>query len=340
MAEIYTFNVIKGLQENLSTICNSVVYNSNHGEIWNNYLEQYRKCKEHLEETDHQKYDDYFFQILTFDNDHTKAARKLVYGTKKDLEEHYGLCNPSFPTRGVSVNEDFISATPVDSIISEVETQQRNAVRAAVRFLLQSRHLSQLIAYTWLDKDTIKHTQELRKKKDRIKLVRKIFNSYNIKPNEEWLTPKPEGDDKMAYVIKPQYVSYNSISLALLLCGQAYYKNSCNQWVKIWEPIFSTYDMIWEYALDISWDTFYASRIDIAQATGQPQPPFTKVTLGYPPRPSEFDLKQKNIKTWAVADDTCDANYPFYPPAHSQEWIDKKLKFVQPPFPYIPLSSS
>ena len=33
--------------------------------------------------------------------------------------------------------------------------------------------------------------------------------------------------------------------------------------------------MIWEYGIDLSWDTFYARREDISQSGLYPNPPFT-----------------------------------------------------------------
>jgi hypothetical protein len=148
------------------------------------------------------------------------------------------------------------------------------------------------------------------------------------------------------YLIKPEYVSYGSISLSLLLSGQAYYQEE-NQWKQIWPSILSTYETIWEYGLDVSWDTFYASRIDLSKAGYLAKPPYTKVTLGYPPRPSKFNLTQENIKSWAEAHETAEDEdlkinngLPFYPKINSTEWTEKKLKFVAAPYPYIPLSTT
>lgn len=288
------------------------------------------------------EYDEYYFQILIFDD--VEGSAKLVYGTKKDLENTYNLDASSFPTPGVIVNPKFVSATD----------QVQNAVLSSVRFLLQCRKLSQIIAYTWLEPDKIPKSQ-----RNQIKLVRKILDSYNIIPETYWVTCQDEvkkvkdieiekklleiketKNDLLNLLIKPEYISYSSISLSLLLSGQAYYKDEGNQWKRIYESIFSTYEMIWEYAVDISWDTFYATRIDISQAGERPKPPYTKVTLAYPPRPDEFSLGQDQIQEWVTAEeDFKDSKYPFYPEEDTQDWNNQQLKFVVPPYPYIPLST-
>ena len=230
----------------------------------------------------------------------------------------------------------------------------KTSVLSTVRFLLQCRKLSQILAYTWLDPDRIPEN-----KKHQIKLVRKILDSYNIIPDTYWandqnqverikdievekklLEIKETKDGLLNLLIKPEYISYRSISLALLLSGQAYYRGAGDQWKRICDPIFSTYEMIWEYAVDVSWDTFYATRIDISQAGERPTPPYTKVTLSYPPRPNEFSLEQDKIQEWVTAEeDFKDSKYPFYPEEDTPDWHNHQLKFVVPPYPYIPLST-
>ncbi|MEA5565498.1 hypothetical protein [Anabaena sp. UHCC 0399] len=294
------------------------------------------------------------FQILAIEEEFGNLKKKLVYGTKKDLIAYYQIADNNLPTAGTEVNKDFVDTD--DPRFS------------AVRFLLQCRQLSQIMSYTWLDEQSIQTSPQ----KTQIELVREIFNSYNIIPDTYWLENHNgkleltsirslqlskkliDLDIEGEYLIRPEYVSYGSISLSLLLSGQAYYQEG-NQWKQIWKSILSTYETIWEYALDVSWDTFYASRVDLSQAGYPARPPYTKVTLGYPSRPSEFSLTQENIQRWAEAHETAQDEHrkfqiklPFYPERYedkeqkieTEDWQQKKLKFVAAPYPYIPLSTT
>ena len=325
MTQIYTPNFVKNCQSNL-------------------HIKIGAESRYSHEITEPNKYDEYYFQILIFED--VEGVGKLVYGTKSDLQDTYNLDPSSFPTPGVIVDPKFVSAT------DQIET----AVLSTVRFLLQSRKLSQIMTYTWLEPDRIPEN-----KKHQIKLIRKILDSYNIIPDTYWVNDQNEverikaieiekklleiketKDGLLNLLIKPEYISYCSIFLALLLSGQAYYQDEGNQWTRICEPIFSTYEIVWEYALDISWDTFYASRIDLSQAGQIPKPPYTKVTFGYPSRPDEFSLGQDRIEKWVTAQEkySDDNEYPFYPQEETKEWQNQQLKFVVPPYPYIPLSTS
>ncbi|MBD2386443.1 hypothetical protein [Cylindrospermum sp. FACHB-282] len=270
--------------------------------------------------------DDDLFQILTIERKSGKTEKKLVYGTRKDLHKYYKIAKDQLPTEGAEVKLDFV--------------EKDEPQFSAVRFLLQCRQISQMMSYTWLDDEKLQEYElkagtDTPKKVTRtqIELVREIFNSYNIIPAVAknfplcWLERHPLSNDIehetlrynelreklfeyekkhpkfLTYIIKPQYLSYNTISLSLLLSGQVYYQDEHepDKWKQLWPSILSTYEMVWEYALDISWDTFYSSRVDIAQAGYPPTPPYTKVTFGYPPKPSEFNLTQENIQIWAEA---------------------------------------
>ncbi|NEQ97073.1 MAG: hypothetical protein F6K30_10165 [Cyanothece sp. SIO2G6] len=295
-------------------------------------------------------YSNYYFQILTFDN--KEDPGKLVYGTKTDLLKQYKIQEdkyPLFPGKGVEVNPDFLGRGSGD--------------HSTVRFLLQCRKLSQAMSSTWMSETTPES-----------EWIKKILDSYNIERNSYWLnndelksieldevekdlldmriqyrkaTEMPKNGqggqnsqvkDLSAFLIQPTHIGYSSIALALLLTGNAYYKNA-GTWKRICEPILSTYETIWEYALDISWDTFYAHRVDLSQAGGQQKPPFTKVTLGYPPRPDQYSLDPENIRKWANANEV-GGDYPFYPKQDILEWQEQQLKVVAPPFPYLPLSTT
>ncbi|NEO42073.1 MAG: hypothetical protein F6J90_39440 [Moorea sp. SIOASIH] len=300
------------------------------------------------------KYNQHYFQILIFDD--LENSPKLLFGTKENIQDQYDIKSSSFPTPGVCVDQEFLPSVVLED--SLIETGKRIAQLSTVRFLLQCRKLSQMMTCTWLDEHTIKQNRKINKTK--VKLIRQIFDNYNLLPEEIYWVKENKEKSQLTYhdldkkisklkketdekffdlLIKRE--SRISIALALLLCGQAYYKDENNgNFKRIHEPIFSTYEMVWEYAIDISWDTFYATRIDLSQAGERPKPPYTKVTLGYPPRPSEFSVTQEHIKTWVTAPEKFDDSnqYPFYPDPETTDWNNKQLQFVVPPYPYLPLS--
>lgn len=290
-------------------------------------------------------HDPQFFQALIVDVDGDgNTTTKLVYGKKDNLTETYrGITD--LPSTGVLVDDEFVSPEKI-------------ANYSTVRFLLQCRKLSQMMVQTWVDESNI----EGEKQKLEVNLIREIFHAYNIIPDTYFLheqEPKPvssknlaieilqANDEDVSYLIKPESIGYSSIRLAMLLCGQAYYKApDMEQYCKIGASIeglehgiFSTYEMIWEYAMNVSWDTLYATRIDLSQSGRKPNPPFTSVTLGYPPRPdtSKFNVTAEQIKNWAFADDKA-GDFPFYPERDTKEWENKQLQYIVPPYPYLPLS--
>lgn len=285
-------------------------------------------------------HDKNWFQILILEKDSANSENfeaKLVYGEKKNLEKQYKT-KLSLPTDGVEIDTSFVSKSD-----SEFST---------VRFLLQCRKLSQILTYTWLNPVEIEEKMKLP-----IKLIKRILNTYNIIPDtficseniclekvldielqQKLLDIEKEDTQFGDFLIKPESMSYSSVPLALLFCGQAYYKDG-DQLIKICEPIFSTYESIWEYAIRLSWDTFYATRIDLSQAGLSPKPPYTRVTMGYPPKPNEFNLGENQIKNWVTAKEYFeDSDYPFYPEKATTSWQNKQLEYVIAPYPYIPLS--
>merc|ERR1711979_73303 len=49
-----------------------------------------------------------------------------------------------------------------------------------------------------------------------------------------------------------------ALILSLFLGGQAYIVDDKEEsFQRLHEPIFSTYELIWEYELDLSWDSYY-----------------------------------------------------------------------------------
>ncbi|NET46291.1 hypothetical protein [Okeania sp. SIO2B3] len=313
--------------------------------------------------------EDFYFQILV--NDGNDDSFKLVYGTKKQLTEYLGLDDIDLPTTGVPVNENFVDI-PIDSIFAPQNDEDatknlsqnqnksliQNSIKAAkyvtVRALLQSRKISQIITSTWLDQKDIK-----------TELTKKIFDTYPILPKDEDIDILPSGLDVdkieehkglSSFIIRRDSITYHSIYLALLLSGQAYYKND-EKYELISDSIMSTYQIIWEFGFGLSWDIFYGYMKDIAEPGLNPAPPYSQVILPYPPQPNENSLKQKDIEEWAQAKDLVteeesegaksgdskygNCKYPFYPVWNSKEkkWVGDELKFIAPAHSYITLTS-
>ncbi|NEN92518.1 MAG: hypothetical protein F6K48_27895 [Okeania sp. SIO3H1] len=320
--------------------------------------------------------EDFYFQILV--NDGKNDFFKLLYGTKKQLKEYLNLKKIDLPTIGAPVNENFAN-TPINSVfapqndecaaknLSQNENKSviQNSIETAryttVRSLLQSRKLSQVITSTWL-------AQKDRK----TELTKKIFDTCPTLPENVWILGADkqchdshikESVDKIeeqkelsSFIIRRDSTSYQSICLALLLAGQAYYKNG-DKYELICDSIVSTYEIIWEFGFGLSWDDFYGSRRDVAEPGLNPAPPYNTITLPYPPKPDKDSLEQKNIEEWARAKDLVDRGefdrawsgdpqyknykYPFYPlwNPSEQKWVGDELKFIAPAYPYIALTS-
>lgn len=319
MAQVFTRSYVQNLQSNLSI-----------------------KIGQGPKSIDGNQYNDYYFQLLIFENE---DPPKLVYGTKKALQTKYNLAPSSFPSSGAKVDPKFFPSQPKDDPLAQAEL-------STVYFLLQTRKLSQMIAYTWLEPENIPDEM-----KAKVNLVRKILRFPHQKVCTYWLDNPQEAESpiseidlsrkllgdsethpkkyKYSWLIQPDNINYDFIALALLLCGQAFYKDKNGQFAHIWEPIGSIYQLIFEYGLDVSWELFHGVMTELVH-TGKDFPA-GKITVPYPPRPSEFNVSQSDIQTWAKAKEH-DGPYPFYPSEHSEDWKNHQLKHVYPPSPYIPLS--
>lgn len=317
MAQVFTRSYVQNLQSNLSI-----------------------KIGQGPKSIDGNQYNDYYFQLLIFENE---DPPKLVYGTKEALQTKYNLAPSSFPSSGAKVYPKFFPSQPKDDPLAQAEL-------STVYFLLQTRKLSQMIAYTWLEPENIP-----KKMQAKVNLVRKILIFPHQKVCTYWLdnhqvyeNPISEidlcrkllGDSEQpppeySWLIQPDNINYDFIALALLLCGQAFYKDENGQFAQIWEPIGSIYQLIFEYGLDVSWELFHGVMTELVH-TGKDFPA-GKITVPYPPRPSEFNVSQSDIETWAKAKEH-DGPYPFYPSQDSEDWKNHQLKHVYPPSPYIPLS--
>ena len=204
-----------------------------------------------------------------------------------------------------------------------------------------------------LKKNNNKIEQE---KQDNLKGIYEYLEDEHVKKKQEEVSVQSASSVKNQDENKKKLSSYylqdkQALILSLFLSGQAYIVDDKKKnFQRLHEPIFSTYELIWEYELDLSWDSYYAKREDIARPGYREiiRKPNTRVTLGLPARPNYKLLTDDQIKDWVYAkempkenNDFLDENkFPFYPEEESDEWNNKQVKNVFPPYPYIILSCS
>lgn len=358
-----------------------------------------------------ENYDNYIFQILEvnkelIENNSEEKGINIVVGTLNNIRQYYqqeeynildvnGQCvededkdkffNDYLPSPGVKVKTSFLG--------EDQNTDLKYAEFSTVRFLLQSRKLSQIMTKTWLDdsdyfSSCINVDKEDPKKimeEKRIKYINKIFQLFNYKPQElsllvegnkgieketltrdrvliKLLSPdtavlesnRDNNNLNFSYDLQKDYTK--ALILELFLSGQAYIVDDTNLTLqRLNEPIFSTYELIWEYELDLSWDTYYAKREDIARPGYRQIKPqaLSRVILGLPAKPNDQSLKCEEIIKWVYAKEEHEeknafsvpgapkggeTEFPFYPEEGSEEWKNKQVKNVFPPYPYIILS--
>lgn len=325
-------NISNGVS--LENFC-SVSSDNNHLSKLLEIEHNFRRSAEH--------YDDDYFQVLivTEPNEDAGIKTTLLTKTKADFGKMKvsggGTIADKLPSNGVELDPQFLRIKDDDGNIN----YQNLAKYSTARFMLQCRKLSQLIAQTWLPENSFKNKEgqkdELAAQKAR--LARKIFFAANLEPNnfEPPLNKIPTGDGT-ENIIQPNRLSQQGLQLSLLFGGLVYTESALEKgtFVRICEPIFSNYELVYEYALRVSWDTFYATRTDYPQPGNNPVPPYYEVVISYPPRPElgEFTVKLDQVEKWAKAKDK-HGDFPFYPKDIASS---DKIGFVNPPYPYIPLS--
>lgn len=334
MAKIFTSSFVQNLQSNLNLSANLPI---------NNYVQR-TGIQRNL---DIELLQSYYFQLLIFNKlkEQDEYQAQLIYGTLSNLQKKYQFESDIF------LCPDLLSKTEtVDPEFCQLDLKNVHEWNN-IYLLRQTRKLSQMIAYTWLD-----NVDDPIKKK--VEFVKQLFKLPSLPVKTFWLD-QPEEDlqevtrielDKKlltdevskggldTYLIKPNHINYDNIALALLLCGQAFYIENDQQPTQIWEPIVGIYELLFLYGIDVAWDSFHGVIEEIIVIGGKPKFPVNQATIPYPPRPSEFNLSQDEIKKWATATDK-GGLLPFYPEKDSDDWKNKKLKFVYPPVPYIPLTS-
>lgn len=173
-----------------------------------------------------------------------------------------------------------------------------------------------------------------------------------IKEMEEYLkiyyplTSKPEPRKKDArFLILPSSKNWQSITLSLLLAGQAYYrvdekgayKKDGISYHQVSQSILSTGEIVTKYALDVAYSNFKGDIKELDLAENKASAAYLAI-LPYPPIPSEIDLPREDIKTWAYADDA-EPPFPFYSRSEDGEYLIG-TNYHTSPYAYIPLSCS
>ena len=208
-----------------------------------------------------------------------------------------------------------------------------------------------------LKKNNNKIEQE---KQDNLKGIYEYLEDEHVKKKQEEVSVQSASSVKNQDENKKKLSSYylqdkQALILSLFLSGQAYIVDDKKKnFQRLHEPIFSTYELIWEYELDLSWDSYYAKREDIARPGCRQiiRQPNTRVTLGLPARPDYKLLTDDKIRRWVYAEERYgeknafsvdgkpEEGLSFYPEKGSREWENKQVKNVFPPYPYIILSCS
>lgn len=152
----------------------------------------------------------------------------------------------------------------------------------------------------------------------------------------------------LSRVILPLFPAWAMVRFSLLISGQVFLtKDSGNSYMRLIEPVLSSYDVCVNYAFtEMDW---YGQLGCIMIETPNPglkfqKPGYYQTTGVYPPRPLPSDptTTPKKIFLWATAEDehATDHKFPFYPPRDgSGKFVSNYVDFISPPYPYLPVSS-
>jgi len=309
--------------------------------------------------------DNLVYQILIVEEDKKDyedfelgLTRKLYIGTTNQLKDELKYLSDEqkksidkLPYPGINMEKIF----PDINGESFLEVEGKYHV---VRRLFQARKLSQLIAKSWIKNKDIKKQDEGQNQesytedqnKRRLRTIRKLFLTGDrvLHPQDEveWLVNYEDIDpQEEPYIITPEQENWQSICLNLLFCGQAYLKYD-REYIPLWVPILSTYEASCFYAFSVDFDSFTGTIGEIyKKGTRNPRPPYYTASIPYPPRPrTDGDLKilrNRMIKEWAHAEDVSDNKNELS--FCKEGWTDEngiEIKFVVPPYPYLPMSCS
>ncbi|KYC36073.1 hypothetical protein WA1_40760 [Scytonema hofmannii PCC 7110] len=265
------------------------------------------------------------------------------------------------PSPGVIFPDGFMKALS-DPESQKIEQTELGNFYQPIRSILYSRKISQLIAKTWWSyleaKEKGLWCEFTAGKWDNI-IKSKDVNGFYIldgliareiflfgggnPPNNPYseadtiylrqLTREPV--EQARFLILPSSKSWQGISLALLLAGQAYYKIE-DKYHQISQPILSTGEIVSKYSLEVDWNRFNGDIKEIIISQEKPWVAYHTV-IPYPPIPDDAD--QKNIGKWANAEDD-GGELPFYVKTEDKKDYLIDVDYLRSPYPYIPLSCS
>lgn len=298
-----------------------------------------------------------------------RTGNKNPDGSEEKVGSH-------LPSSGVTLEEGFLKAIFSEESENETFTILKpdqltaNNFYASSRSLLQSRKLSQLIAHTWFCYATAKESEAWNRFKkgewhtvdsqilngliarEIFFIAQSVYPSdlepenldiyYPLKGRTAIIKNGDEETRKLRFLILPNSTAWERIALSLLLAGQAYRQigegNSPTDYTyqPISPPIFSTFEIIHRYGLDVVWSDFIGK---ISEVQFSPVDVSTnyQVVIPYPPIPDEKNLSLEEIKKWSQAPDT-EQPFPFYRIIDGNKYVG--IDYVSPPYPYIPLSTT
>ncbi|WP_013320762.1 hypothetical protein [Gloeothece verrucosa] len=114
---------------------------------------------------------------------------------------------------------------------------------------------------------------------------------------------------------------------------------------RVSQPILSTFEMVARYTIEVSRNRFEGEIQELQISPNQTNSIF-KAIIPYPPIPSERNLSIEDIEKWAYAEDDEDdqsneTKLPFYDKdQNDRKKYNLNVKYVSPPFPYLPLSTT
>lgn len=266
-----------------------------------------------------------------------KIDIRLKTGRINDLKTTYGI---ELPTSGVKLTQK------LENLLQESsEKHTSNLLRDLERCyqfrqLLVARKMSQLVAKTWLYSDQFMTSED----KEKFPIIRKLIMLGNQPPKIDELDAKMNLLENLASkyrleeeseVILPGRMNWQSISLNLLLAGQAYLEKEDGTLSLLHEPILSTFEAVNLYAFKLDFEGFVAKSQELFSPGVQPVPPYYLWTFPYPQRSrtDEFSmLTEQMIEAWAYAEDDA-GDLPFYKKTSNAEI--KGVEYVYPPYPYM-----
>ncbi|WP_016951291.1 hypothetical protein [Anabaena sp. PCC 7108] len=301
------------------------------------------------------------------------------YPSKEENSNELTAIGDYLPSNGLVFTEGFIKKIFSDQEqINLQEISKVNDFYSTTRSLYITRKISQLLAKSWYayltatatrtwDNFICDNWQSIDPEILDGLIIREILlfdNQYSPDSYEFEKDLLNKYYEHAKTLILPASKAWQGICLSLLLGGQVYYemdaddksiyqdapniKNQLKYYRRVSQPILSTFEMVNRYAMEVNWNTFQGD-IQELQINPNQTDALYKAIIPYPPIPSERNLSMEDIKKWADAKDDeldnplYDSVLPFYDKRKTnsgEEIYELNVKYVSPPFPYLPLSTS